>query len=149
MNAKEALSFVEERGIVLVSAKGPGPRLTEAIINEPIEGSWWAHPKSKVIFNVLQVVTNSKDVLVCRLVNGKITLVHRRLWPALVKLTNANRLSVRQVAQIQEEHTPSGRHITRDVPFPAWVPHEVVEQAKRLKMQEALAAFAACNIPLR
>ena len=31
-----------EHGIVLVSAKGPAPRLTEAIIGKPIKGSWWA-----------------------------------------------------------------------------------------------------------
>lgn len=42
MTAAEMLDFVREHGIVLVSAKGPAPRLTEAIIGKPIKGSWWA-----------------------------------------------------------------------------------------------------------
>jgi hypothetical protein len=35
MTAVEALAFVEAHGVVLVSAKGPVPRLTEAIAGEP------------------------------------------------------------------------------------------------------------------
>jgi len=79
MTSDEAMAFVKKHGVVLVSAKGPVPRLTEAIVNEPIKGSWWAHPKSHDIFAILQIVANSKDVLVCRLVNGKVTFIHRRL----------------------------------------------------------------------
>lgn len=141
MNAKEALAFVREHGVVLAAAKGPVPRLTEAIIDESIKGSWWAHPKSQQIFRVLQAVTDSEDVLVCRLVNGKVTFVHRRLWPALVRL--AKRFPSGWIAQVREEHTGSGRHITRDVPFPKWVPAEVIEDAKRISEKEALAALGA------
>ena len=53
--SEEALAFVREHGVVLVSAKGTVPRLTEAIIGEPIKGSWWAHPQSHHIFTVLAV----------------------------------------------------------------------------------------------
>jgi hypothetical protein len=34
---------------------------------------------------VTRAVRDSDDVLVCRLIKGKITFVHRRLWPALVR----------------------------------------------------------------
>jgi hypothetical protein len=74
MTAAEALAFVQQHGVVLVAARGPVPRLTEAIIDEPIKGSWWAHPKSHHIFAILQAVTDSEVVLVCRLVDGKVTL---------------------------------------------------------------------------
>src|ERR1700674_3443868 len=37
----EALAFVRDHGVVLVSGKGPAPRLTEFISGEPIKGSWW------------------------------------------------------------------------------------------------------------
>ena len=50
MTAAEALAFIEQRGVVLASAKGPVPRLTEAIAGEPIKGSWWGHPKGQQIF---------------------------------------------------------------------------------------------------
>ena len=118
MTAPEALAFIEKHGIVLVSAKGPVPRLTEALAGEPIKGSWWAHPKSHQIFDVLQAIARSEDVLTCRLVNGKVTLVHSRLWPALVRA--ANRFSKAQLAKVWDEHTRSGQHVSRKVAFPKW-----------------------------
>ena len=139
MTAAEAMAFVREKGVVLVSGKGAVPRLTEVIVGEPIKGSWWAHPKSHQIFAILQAVTDSKEILVCRLVDGKVTLVHRRLWPALVRA--AGRFRPDQIAQVREEHTPSGRHATHVVPFPKWVPAEVKEQAKSISEPEALAAL--------
>ena len=139
MTPEEAMVFVRQHGVVLVSAKGAVPRLTEVIAGEPIKGSWWAHPKSHQIFAILQAVTDSKEILVCRLVEGKVTLVHRRLWPALVRV--AERFSPTQIAQVREEHTPSGHHVSREVPFPKWVPVEVTEQAKSIDEQEALIAL--------
>ena len=141
MKAKEAIAFVRKHGVVLGSANGPVPKLTEAIAGEQIKGSWWAHPKSNQIFRVLQAVTDSDEVLVCRLVNGKITFVHRRLWPALVRV--ANQFPSSRTAQLHEEHTESGRHITREVPFPEWVPADVLEEAKKISDAQALEAFGA------
>jgi len=139
MTAAQVLAFIEKRGVVLVSAKGPIPRLTEVIAGEPIKGSWWGHPKGHQIFAILEAVTESEDVLVCRLVKGKITLVHRRLWPALVRL--AERFSPGQVAQVKQQHTSSGRHVNKEVPFPRWVPAAVIKQAKSLSEAEAIAAL--------
>lgn len=103
-----ALAFVREHGVVRVSAKGNVPRLTDAIAGEPVKGSWWAHPQARLIFSMLSTVTASDDILVSRLAKGKVTLVHRRLWPALVRL--AGHFEPAQLAQVREEHTPSGRH---------------------------------------
>jgi len=139
MTADEALAFVREQGVILVSGKGAVPRLTEVIVGGPIKGSWWAHPKSHQIFAILQAVTESKEILVCRLVDGKVTLVHRRLWPALVRV--ARRFRPDQIAQVREEHMPSGRHETRVVPFPKWVPPEVKKKAEGIGEPEALAAL--------
>lgn len=139
MTAAEALAFVEEHGVVLTSAKGPVPRLTEVIAGEPIKGSWWGHPKGQQIFAILETVTDSEDVLVCRLVKGKITLVHRRLWPALVRL--ADHFSPDQIAQVRQEHTASGRHVNKEVPFPRWVPEAVIKEAKSMSEAEAIAAL--------
>jgi len=139
MTADEAIAFVREQGVVLVAGKGAVPRLTEAIVGEPIKGSWWAHPRSHHIFAVLQAVTDSKEILVCRLVDGKITLVHRRLWPALVRM--AARFRPDQIAQVREEHLPSGRHVTRLIPLSKWVPTEVKKEAKGIGEREALLAL--------
>ena len=80
--AVDALAFVEQHGIVLVSGQGAVPLLSEAVVGEPIRGSWWAHPRGKAIFDALRILSASPDVLFCKLVDGKQTLVHRRLWPS-------------------------------------------------------------------
>ena len=147
MTAVEAFAFVQDQGVVLVSAKGPAPRLTEIIAGEPIKGSWWGHPKSHQIFAILEVLTESEDVLVCRLINGKITLVHRRLWPALVRV--AARFSPDQIAKVRQEHTASGRHVNKEVPFPRWVPADVMKQAKSMSQAEAITALGKWSLALK
>ena len=82
----DPVSLVEKHGVVLEGGRGPVPSLAEAIAGEPIHGSWWGHKKGKSIFWASRAVRDSDDILVCRLVGGKITYVHRRLWPALVRL---------------------------------------------------------------
>jgi hypothetical protein len=137
MNAAAAMAFVRRHGIVLVSAKGPAARLTEAIAGEPIKGSWWGHRKSHEIFAILQKLGDSPDILVCRFILGRMTLVHRRLWPALVKL--ASRFDPDQLVQIRQEHTAAGQHVNHLRAYPAWVPAEILEQAERLTIHDAEA----------
>ena len=132
-----AIGFVESHGVVLASAKGPAPRLVESIAGEPISGNWWAHPKGNHIYNVLARVRESEQVLVCRLIDRKLTLVHRRLWPALVRL--ADRFHTDQLSRIHEEHTATGRHVVRQVPFPDWVPSEVLREAGITAEAQAVA----------
>src|SRR5262245_53227262 len=120
MTTRQALAFVRQYGVVLESAQGPVPSLAEAIAGAPIHGSWWSHPSSHLIFEVTRFVRDCEEVLVCRVVEGKVTLVHRRLWPALVRL--APRFSRPSLARIREVHTAAGRHVVRSLPFPKWVP---------------------------
>lgn len=135
MTEQEALAFVERHGVVLVSAKGKVPRLVDAIAGEPVKGSWWGHPRGKEIFRVLSAVQASDHVLVCRLLDGKVTLVHRRLWPALVRL--ADRFAPDRIARVEEEHTAKGHHASRSTPFPHWVPADVRQAADHLSEDEA------------
>jgi hypothetical protein len=137
VNADAALAFVRRHGIVLVSAKGPAPRLTEAIAGETIKGSWWAHSKSHQIFAVLQKLEDSPDILVCRLISGRLTFVHRRLWPAIVKLERY--FLPDQLAQVRQEHTASGKHVNHLTAYPEWVPAKTREEAARLTTQDAQA----------
>jgi hypothetical protein len=141
MTVEEAVSFIREHGVVLASGKGSVPRLSEVIAGEPIKGSWWAHAKSHQIFAIFRRLAESPDVLVCRVVDGKITFVHRRLWPALVRM--AKEFEPGWLAQVHQEHTRGGYHIKRDVPFPKWVPPEVMEEAQSLSEQEARIALGS------
>jgi hypothetical protein len=140
MTSRQALAFIRTHGVVLESARGPIPSLVEAIAGVPVQGSWWSHPKSHEIFAVTRAVRDSDDVLVCRLIKGKITFVHRRLWPALVRA--AGRLPSDRLSQLREVHTSSGRHVTEEVPFPDWVPSSVRAAARTLSEEAALAAFS-------
>ena len=129
------MTFVEQHGVVLEAGRGPLPSLAEAIAGEPIRGSWWGHRKGKAIFWASRAVRDCDDILVCHLIDGKITYVHRRLWPALVRL--AKLLDTSRLAAVQETHTPSGGHKVHTVPFPRWVTPETLRLAERLSEKDA------------
>jgi hypothetical protein len=133
----DPLKFVAQHGVVLASARGAVPSLAEAVAGEPIRGSWWGHPRGKEIFSALSAVADSPDVLSFRLVDGKITFVHRKLWPAIVRL--AEELGPSRVTAIRQEHTQSGAHRNVLTPFPDWVPEEIGAAAKKLSPDEARA----------
>ena len=88
MTSNQALSFVRQTGVVLESAQGHGPSIAEMIAGEPIRGSWWSHPKSHEIYSITQALRKTPEILVCTLIDQKITFVHRRLWPALVRFSD-------------------------------------------------------------
>lgn len=131
----KARAFVEKQGIVLQSGRGPVPSFAAFVAGEPIRGSWWAHPAAHRIFALAEAVIDSGDVLVCRLVAGKVTYVHRRLWPALVKL--ASRFDREQLAKSWSEHTPTGAHVAKRLAYPRWVPADVRAAAARLTPEQA------------
>jgi hypothetical protein len=139
MDAVAALDFVRTHGVVLVSAKGPVPTLVDAIAGEPIKGSWWGHPQGKRIFALQQQVCEHDDVLVCRLVDDKLTLVHRRLWPALAAAAPC--IAPSRLCRVTQEHTASGRHVNRETPFPDWLPADAAREASLLGRDAALAAL--------
>jgi len=129
-------------GILLESARGPLANVAEMVAGEPIKGSWWGHPSGHAIFEQLNALDDSADVVRMRLVGGKVTLVHRRLWPALVRA--ADRFTPRQLAALHEEHTASGAHRVVEVTFPEWVPADASAAADLLSMDEALAELPEC-----
>jgi hypothetical protein len=132
---RQAIAFVRKHGVVLEAAAGPVPSFAEAVVGAPVRGNWWAHPRSHEIFELTRAVRDCEDVLVCRLVAGKISYVHRRLWPALVRA--AARFPRKRLAQVHELHGASGRHVTKEVDFPKWVPDDVSAGAARLSEEEA------------
>jgi len=131
---EEALSFVERNGIVLESAHGRVPTFADFVAGERVT-RWWSHPKSKLIFALTRAIRDSTDVLTCRFIDGKITYIHRRLWPALVKLSGE--LDTQDLGAIREEHLPGCKHELRVTEFPHWVPAEVLEESKRLTKRQA------------
>jgi hypothetical protein len=60
------------------------PSFTGAVVGAPFRGSWWAHPRTHEIYDLLQHFHRGAGALAVKLVDGKVTYVHRRLWPALL-----------------------------------------------------------------
>jgi hypothetical protein len=134
--------LLAEQGMLLESAKGPIPNVAELVAGEPIKGSWWGHPAGHSIYEVINLLAASPDVVRVRVINRKITLVHRRVWPALVRI--ADGIPVEWLASISEEHTESGRHRKIETPFPDWVPKDVMRAATKLTEAEAFAVLPEC-----
>jgi len=138
----DALAWVREQGVVLQSARGPVPNLAQFIAGEPIRGSWWGHPAAKEIYEILNRVDDAPDVVTTRLVNGKITLIHARVWPAIVRV--ADTIGVDRLAAVHQEHTASGAHRTVVIDFPLWVPRDVLARAEQLSLDDAFALLPSC-----
>jgi hypothetical protein len=139
--AFDALAFVAQHGVVLASARGPVPSVAEAVAGEPIRGSWWGHARGHDIFRALSALEDVPDVLCFKLLGGKVTFVHRRLWPALVCL--ADEIGRDRLAAIKQEHTDSGAHRNIVTPFPDWVPADVTRAARGLDRAAARAQLGS------
>jgi hypothetical protein len=135
MTASDALAFIEQHGIVLEAGRGPAPSLAEYVAGGPIKRSWWVHPKASEIFAITRSVRGSPDVLTCRLVQRKVTFVHRRLWPAIVRLSSI--LPSQDLAALREDHTRTGAHRVVSTPFPRWVPDATRISAREMALEDA------------
>jgi len=129
--------------VVLASARGPVPSVAEAVAGQPIIGSWWAHPKGKAIFAALCELDDADEVRCFKLVDGKVTFVHRRVWPALARLASGGVIEAGRAASIQQEHMPTGEHRNVVTPFPDWVPDDVARAATALTIEAARAQLGA------
>jgi hypothetical protein len=132
----DLLATLAEHGMLLESARGPLPNVAQLVAGEPIKGSWWGHPRGHEIFGVINELADSPDVVRLRLVRKKVTLVHRRLWPALSRLEH--RLGSDALAAVVEEHTESGAHRVVSVPFAEWLPADARRAGTSLSESEAL-----------
>ena len=82
---RQAVDALERTGLLLLhDAKRPS--LTALVAGAPIRGSWWGHPAGRRIFQVASALEEGGEVLFVPLLSAKVTLIHPRLWPALVSV---------------------------------------------------------------
>lgn len=62
------------------------PSVSGSIANERIRGSWWSHRQGQTIFNVAEMLEDHPDVLIMKLISGKVTFVHRALWDRIYSI---------------------------------------------------------------
>jgi hypothetical protein len=65
------------------------PNAIEIVTGQFPRGSWWSHPRAHDIYGILQSVERHRDVLLAKLLSGKVSLIHRELWPALMTIVTA------------------------------------------------------------
>ena len=99
MNAR---ALLEKRGAMTLG------ELAEAIAGEPIAGSWWSHPKGKLVFNVTSAFEDDASVLACKLA-GRVTFVDEALFPALYRVVTDESFRARASKKL----SPVARAIVR------------------------------------
>jgi len=79
---------LEEHGLLLES-DARLPSIASFVAGTPMKGSWWSHPKGRAIFAACGLLADHPDALITKLVSGKVTYVHRRLWAPLLCVARA------------------------------------------------------------
>jgi hypothetical protein len=82
------LDVLAKSGLLLKQDKNL-PNVVSLITGEALDTSWWSHPQGRLIFTVLAQLADHPDVLFAKLLHRKVTLVHRKLWPALLAVACA------------------------------------------------------------
>ena len=146
----DALRLVRERGLLTLTAAGAGPSLAEAIAGEPVKGACSAHPAGERIFEIATALEASPEVLALKLVGGKMTFLHRALWPALVRIAR----DPGRVAEALELLSPGAARLHAEVERrgevrldelarePAWPPERDLARAAK-ELETALLVHSA------
>jgi len=77
---------LKKYGLLLLQDKKL-PSAVGIITGEQLSGSWWSHPRANEIFRRLDDL--ECDAIATKLIAGKVTFVHRRLWPAVAAVGSA------------------------------------------------------------
>lgn len=107
------------------------------ITGEHLSTSWWSHRKAQEIFACLESL--DEIALATHLIGGRVTFVHKRLWPALAaaglsmrgpKSLSKKELQARLLVVAHEVHTPSGKHEVEIESWKEWAKREGVRPMK-------------------
>ena len=124
MSCGEVRRELERLGLLLLQDKKLPSVATIFGGGKAMSGSWWGHPCGQEMFRCLNDI---EDIAVTtRLIAGKVTFVHKRLWPALAGA---------RIAIESDVHTDSGRHEKRVESSAKW--------SKRLRVKPLASASAA------
>jgi hypothetical protein len=85
---RSVLEALEKYGLLLES-DAQLPSLVSIVAGGPVRGSWWGHASGNIIYEVSNQLANHPDVLVIKLVSGKVTFVQRMLWPVVISIAIA------------------------------------------------------------
>ena len=86
--AQRVLETLVERGLLLEQDKQL-PSVVTLLTGQSLRTSWWSHAKARLIFATLTELSRHPDVLFTKLLYGKVTLLHRRIWPSFLAVASA------------------------------------------------------------
>jgi hypothetical protein len=168
----ELIDRIRERGMA------PVTEVVAWILGERPKGSWWAHPRSGEAYAKLTALEHEPDLLGAKLIDGKETLVHRRLWAALARAQREDalwpKLSKEAAAALKEieqqpraikgkprleleralrvisvhRHTEKGHHEAVLTAFAQWLPRAVASESNALSLEDALHQLRAAGLTL-
>ena len=107
----QALALLCARGVLSLTHAPGLVSLVEAVAGAPVAGSWWSHPAGDLIYQLVTALEEAKDVLGAKVAAGKMAFVHRRLWPALVRVATDDARTTRLVKTL----TAPSRALYREV----------------------------------
>ena len=82
-DAQSVFTEIERSGLALLQ-DSKLLNVVRIVSGETLRGSWWSHRDAHRIFAVLESLEVHPDLVATKLVAGKVTFVHRHLWPALL-----------------------------------------------------------------
>jgi hypothetical protein len=84
--AGDALELLRAKGLMTLTPLGGLSSLVAEVVGGPIAGSWWGHPEGKRIFAIATALAEAPEVLIGKIIAGKVAFVHEALWPPLLRL---------------------------------------------------------------
>lgn len=80
---EKVFAELENYGLLLESDRRL-PSVSAIVAGEAVKGSWWGHARAHAIYEAAQQLASCPDVVATKLISGKVTYVHCRLWSPLV-----------------------------------------------------------------
>jgi hypothetical protein len=87
-NFEKVFNTLTEIGFLLVSGSEI-PDVRQLITTKRSKGSWWADSAAHEIFAVNELLEDHPDVIITKLISGKVTFVHRKFWQELFAVASA------------------------------------------------------------
>jgi hypothetical protein len=141
---KLVMSQLQRFGLLLQS-DSTLPSVCSLISGAPVRGSWWSHPLAHLIFQVNGQLADHRDVLITKLISGKVTFVHRKLWPELFAIgTSRERWQTRDLSPAARSMlkmvSEQGSLRTDETPWPRQVKRKPGDVARELEQKLLIRA---------
>jgi hypothetical protein len=114
---------------------GDLPSLVVAVVGKRVRGSWWSHPRGSLIYALAEALGEAPDVLCLKLVEGKVTFVHRALWPALFRVASDPAFRTEAAGRL----SPAARTLLRTVERASEVRFDHLDDEDRKRLSRARA----------